>query len=720
MKDNSNFKSLFRTSLVALCLLTMGIGDVWATTVYYVNRNSWGGVKIHYWGGSNGSNWDTRPSMNKLAYTVNGFDVYSYDIGNNTTVIFMDSSNDSNRDGGDVSFSDSSKPYYFNGWYASFAACWQVKGGYDSWAGTTCTSTGNNTGRVTVNLTADTDFKLYCLANSNWYGSNGGTIPDNTSWTLDGSENTTLAHTHDGDYVLDINFSGSKPSVTTHAPYQVTYAAGANGSGSVSASSVTTYGTNCTLSSSTFSRAGYTQDGWSTSDGGSKAYNLGGTYSAYTDITLYPHWTANTYTVTLNREGGTMGSTTVTATYNAAMPAITLPTYTGKKFEGYYTGQNGTGTQYYAYNGNSVHTCDFTSNPTLYANWKTPTEYTFYYAAPSDVVANNTVKCHVNYGYDQGSADVNMTATNKTYNNKRIYSVTVTANYESFDAIYFKPKGISGAGNGEQAANTSYVAASTINGKIYEHGVGWQTYAEDAEYTLYFVNYYDWATPKAYAWSSDYDKSCEYASSQAMTKTAYTYNGHDIYTITYSRGFTNVIFNNNASDVSKTGNLDCYANRGKLYNGSSWQAYGRDITVYVVPEAIGYTSGTTYDPSTHNSRANVKVSDDEWLASWPIFTKTSYKYKSHWIYEARVLAKYNVIKTIQFWVFSGDDKVANDSYYDCSPASQYVASDIDGKIFVGYDTDHHRWDAYGLDVELDQQSGSAGTESVTSVAVVVN
>ena len=317
MKNLLNFKRLlsyshekqspqrfFRYAAMLIMLLTLGVGQMWATTVYYVNRNSWSGVKIHYWGGTGGSSWDSRPLMTKTGYKVNGFDVYSYNIGNNNTLIFMDSSNDSNRDGGDVSFSDSSKPYYFGGWYASWAACWQVKGSYDSWAGTTCTSTGNNTGRATVSLSADTEFKLYCLANSNWYGSNGGTIPDNTSWTLNGSKNTSLAHTHDGNYVFDIDFSGSNPSVKTHTPYQVSYAAGTGATGDVSASAITTYGSTCTLSSSTFSKAGYTQDGWATSEGGSKAYNLGASYTGgYTDVTLYPHWAENTFDVTVNDDG---------------------------------------------------------------------------------------------------------------------------------------------------------------------------------------------------------------------------------------------------------------------------------------------------------------------------------------------------------------------------------------------------------------------------------
>ena len=365
-----------RYAAMLIILLTLGVGQMWATTVYYVNRNSWSGVKIHYWGGDSGSDWDSRPSMTKLSYKVNGFDVYSYNIGNNNSLIFMDSNNDSNRDGGDVSFSDSSKPYYFNGWYASWAECWQVKDSHDSWAGTTCTSTGNNTGRATISLSADIEFKLYCLSDGVWYGSDGGTIPDNTSWTFNGSTNTGLDVTHTGNYIFDIDFSGSKPSVKTHAPYQVSYAKGTGATGTVSASAVTTYGSTCTLSSSTFSKTGYTQDGWATSDGGSKVYELGGTYTGgYVDVTLYPHWTAKTYDVTLSPDNG--GSTkTVVATYNAAMPSkykdnssIAAPTYSGYAFQGYYDDHAGAGTQYYTSTPASAHNWDKASTATLYAKW---------------------------------------------------------------------------------------------------------------------------------------------------------------------------------------------------------------------------------------------------------------------------------------------------------------------------------------------------------------
>ena len=54
-----------------------------------------------------------------------------------------------------------------------------------------------------------------------------------------------------------------------------------------------------------------------------------------------------TSTVTLDRQSGSGGSSSVTATYDAAMPAATMPTRAGYIFGGYYTAANGGGTQYY-------------------------------------------------------------------------------------------------------------------------------------------------------------------------------------------------------------------------------------------------------------------------------------------------------------------------------------------------------------------------------------
>ena len=93
------------------------------------------------------------------------------------------------------------------------------------------------------------------------------------------------------------------------------------------------------------------------------------------------NYTANSYTVSFNANGGSGGQTAnVSATYNAAMPTIstTAPTKTGYTFAGWYDATSG-GTKYYNADGTSAKSYDKTSGTTLYAQW-TANNYTIGYA----------------------------------------------------------------------------------------------------------------------------------------------------------------------------------------------------------------------------------------------------------------------------------------------------------------------------------------------------
>ena len=156
--------------------------------------------------------------------------------------------------------------------------------------------------------------------------------------------------------------------------YQVSFNGNGNTSGSMSNQSFT-YDQAQNLTANGYSKIGYSFAGWSTSANGSVEYSNSQSVSNLTStnngtVTLYAVWTANTYTVTLDKQSGSGGSSSVTATYDSAMPEITPPERTGYSFKGYYTGTNGSGTKYYDNNGKSVQNWDKTSNTTLYANWE--------------------------------------------------------------------------------------------------------------------------------------------------------------------------------------------------------------------------------------------------------------------------------------------------------------------------------------------------------------
>ncbi len=76
-----------------------------------------------------------------------------------------------------------------------------------------------------------------------------------------------------------------------------------------------------------------------------------------------------TYTVSFNRQGGIGGSTSVVATLEQPMPPATAPTKEDAGFYGYYTGPNGTGTQYYTAAMESARDWDLPADTELIAYW---------------------------------------------------------------------------------------------------------------------------------------------------------------------------------------------------------------------------------------------------------------------------------------------------------------------------------------------------------------
>ena len=150
-------------------------------------------------------------------------------------------------------------------------------------------------------------------------------------------------------------------------------------------------------------KTGYNFTGYNTAGGASITTNAGvfkASVDGFTDAsahwvkdanaTITAQWTAKTTTVTLDQQSGSGGSGSVTATYGSAMPAATMPTYTGYDFGGYYTGTTGSGTKYYNTNGSSAKNWNFEdATKTLYAKW-TAHDYTITYHLNGGTGATNT------------------------------------------------------------------------------------------------------------------------------------------------------------------------------------------------------------------------------------------------------------------------------------------------------------------------------------------
>ena len=144
---------------------------------------------------------------------------------------------------------------------------------------------------------------------------------------------------------------------------------------------------------------------------GTDITNTNGWKSYYSDVEVIYYFESDNYTVTLNNQGATTaGITSVTAIYGSAMPSIAsnLPKKTGYTFGGYYTGTNGSGTQYYKAEGSSAKDWDIRSNTTLYARW-TINKYTLTWNANGGTLSGSYTSGSVEYGYPITTPSVSRT-----------------------------------------------------------------------------------------------------------------------------------------------------------------------------------------------------------------------------------------------------------------------------------------------------------------------
>ena len=89
-------------------------------------------------------------------------------------------------------------------------------------------------------------------------------------------------------------------------------------------------------------RIGYKFAGWYTEKDGGAKVELGDVVTS--SHTLYAHWTANTYTVTFDTNGGAVEPETMKVTYGCLYGELPTPTRKGYTFVGWFTNPNG-GTQ---------------------------------------------------------------------------------------------------------------------------------------------------------------------------------------------------------------------------------------------------------------------------------------------------------------------------------------------------------------------------------------
>ena len=143
-------------------------------------------------------------------------------------------------------------------------------------------------------------------------------------------------------YWTDENGNCYKPGDTVPADvsmlsitgdYEVIYLPGTYGTGSA-VTDMKPHNNILTLRGALFTRAGYTQVGWATVDGGEKVYDFEDIYTKNEALTLYPVWNTNKYTITFDTNGGSEIAP-ITQDYGTEITAPDNPTRKGYTFKGW-------------------------------------------------------------------------------------------------------------------------------------------------------------------------------------------------------------------------------------------------------------------------------------------------------------------------------------------------------------------------------------------------
>lgn len=126
-----------------------------------------------------------------------------------------------------------------------------------------------------------------------------------------------------------------KAYVRITGAWDVTYQPGTNGSGNA-VTDIKFYNDALTLQGALFTRTGYTQVGWATTDGGEKVYGFDDVYTKNEALTLYPVWNTNKYTITFDTAGGSEIAP-ITQDYGTQIAVPEAPTREGYTFIGWDT-----------------------------------------------------------------------------------------------------------------------------------------------------------------------------------------------------------------------------------------------------------------------------------------------------------------------------------------------------------------------------------------------
>jgi len=362
--------------------------------------------------------------------------------------------------------------------------------------------------------------------------------------------------------------------------------------------------TSANLTANTFTRTGYTFEGWAATASGTVTYTDGQSYTAAdggNSVPLYAVWKAKTYVINFVNTGGTGGQTgTVTATFGQPMPALTAPAPTsttdGLLFTGYWDAASG-GKKYYNANLTSAANWDKDANTTLYAR----------FAPPSAVSANESVVSLVRSTEAQASSLA--AATPENYNKiKALVSEAITLAggldgiVKAGDVVVLKPNIICTTYSWNAAANGAHIP-ETMNGVCTD----WRVTQAVAEIVRAIVGPYNSATGKGKIMVIE-------GPGKGTTNTPSATSHH----------FTNVGYTlANLTAVDDIINLDT---EGAAYSKGSGATQGAYSTQITLPDFVYKDAANNYLDYYKNDGkywVNKKILEADVLISLPVV-------KSHW------------------------------------------------------------------------------------------
>lgn len=225
-------------------------------------------------------------------------------------------------------------------------------------------------------------------------------------------------------------------------------------------------------------KSGYTFDSWRTDAGLGTAVNWSSAINSST--TYYAKWNPNNYTIMLNDGDGSGGSGSVTATFDAntnLTSSVSVPTRTDYIFGGYWTGDNGTGTQIIDANGAFIASAGGGSTYTdASKNWKYANNITLKAKWTEHTYTNYRTKCCTDLGAIDGEATLTQGGNSVT-----ISGWSDVANVGTYTVKMYKKNGggtwdlvsgsTSGGSAGTQGTRTGITSGSksvTYTGLVVE------------------------------------------------------------------------------------------------------------------------------------------------------------------------------------------------------------------------------------------------------------